>query len=149
METIRTVSRIGLGALLLTSGALLFFRWNPAITLPRLLRGLGPLKLLAPYYLVVFKTNSALFMVSGLLTIFKLRHAVIVQFLASAIFIATYDNPLLYNGWDDVVMRVVLVLIHLVVIAAICECTCYCCRTRFVKAKPKTEETKQDGLKTE
>ena len=135
MDPIKMVSRIILGLILIASGGLLLFFYDPATTLPHLLERFTPLKALKPYHVEYFRINASLFCVSGLLTILNLRLATIIQIFASLMFILTFDNFTLYCSWDFKVQKIIYIICHIAVIAAIFECH---------EAKKETEKKKTE-----
>ena len=122
MESLKQIGRITLGLVLITSGALLLFHWNPSNTLPNLLSAFEPLKPLAPHYLAYFKVNAGLFCLAGVLAILNMKISALAQALGSLMFIMTYDNPMLYDSWDGKVQRAIFIMCHLAVIAALWQC---------------------------
>ena len=142
MEILRTIGRILLGALLVVSGLLLSLRMNPSGTLPGFLERLGPLKLIAPHFMIYFKINAALFSLAGLLLILNKKIGMLIQFLGSLMFIMTYDNPFLYQRFSEQAQRVFFILCHLMIIAAMSEMGDSKIEGGFAKPVRKTEEPK-------
>ena len=138
MEILRKFGRVTLGFIILSCGLLLLFKWNPSTTLPDLLSRFEPLKALAPHAVLFFKINAVLFCLAGILAILNLKFAAIMQALGSLMFVATYDNPMLYEDWDSQVQRVIFILCHLTVIAALWQCG------STVVEKPVTKVTKSE-----
>ena len=137
MDPMKMVSRIILGLILIAAGGLLLVFYDPTTTLPHLLERFTLLRTLKPYYVEYFRINASLFCISGLLTILNLRLAAITQIFASAMFILTFDNFTLYCSWDFKVQKIIYIICHIAVIAAIFE-------SHEAKKTEKADKTKTE-----
>eukprot|EP00826_Nyctotherus_ovalis_P011329 TRINITY_DN12953_c0_g1_i10.p1 TRINITY_DN12953_c0_g1~~TRINITY_DN12953_c0_g1_i10.p1 ORF type:complete len:135 (-),score=17.96 TRINITY_DN12953_c0_g1_i10:150-554(-) len=122
MDPVRVATRIILGLILAAAGVLLLIFYDPSATLPLLLERLPLFKALKPYHVAYFRANASLFCVSGLFTVFNVSLAALVQFVAALMFCLTFDNFSLYCSWELRMQKIIYIICHIAIIAAICEC---------------------------
>ena len=122
METLRLISRIGLGALLLISGIYLFLYHSPdklAGIFEDFNRIFPPIPgYLKPFAREYFLVNTVLFAVSGIFAIVGVAYAPYIQLTASTMFCLTYDNPFIARP-DEKQTRYVFLLCHAMIFAAL------------------------------
>ena len=122
MDILKVIARAILGLVLIASGVLLLIYYDPSRTLPLLLAKFPPYKGLSPYYLSFFRVNASLFCAAGFFTILNSKLATLAQAIGSLMFILTYDNFMLYHAWDLKIQKILYIIVHIIVIAAISEC---------------------------
>ncbi len=116
-------SRIGLGLLLIASGAGLLINKSPAKALPDHLENLSKTlivaKYLIPYSMVYYNLNALLFIVSGLFALINSPSAPSFYATAAVMFVATYDNPMLSRNEQDKYLRYVFIACHVCIFACL------------------------------
>eukprot|EP00826_Nyctotherus_ovalis_P028184 TRINITY_DN2223_c0_g1_i5.p1 TRINITY_DN2223_c0_g1~~TRINITY_DN2223_c0_g1_i5.p1 ORF type:complete len:157 (+),score=40.84 TRINITY_DN2223_c0_g1_i5:23-472(+) len=120
-------------------GIYLLLFWDSSKTLPTVMTKVGEyfslFSYIARYEFYYFKLNALMFVLSGIFTIMGYWHSFLFQALGSAMYVLTYDNPLL-PGY--LFSRIIYFQCHLIVVL-----------TLFVLRNNKSTAIDKSKLKTE
>ena len=134
MELFKVFSRIGLGLLLIASGAGLLYNTTPARSLQNYLEDLSKTLIVAkyiiPYSLIYYKVNAGMFIVSGMFALVNSPFVANFYAVAAVMFGITYDNPMLSHSESDKNLRYVYLACHVCIFA---------CLSIFAGDKAETE----------